>query len=652
LFKARPGARSLVNIGCCVKRINGTLKTKTLSISLICIATWAFAAVVARAEGKLLGDESDGGRAHPTHLIPLFYQADDGKKSNEQIKPGDDPLLPFSTKHTCGSCHSYDIINKGWHFNYVDPNVGCGRPGEPWILFDAKTGTQIPISHRAWAGTFKPEQVGLTARQFTLLFGRQTPGGGAGEIDSTEPGDISREAVSGKLEINCLSCHNGHYSQDQGGPSGYAVQIVRENFRWAAAASGGIASVTGSAKDMPSTYDPFFPEPPAGKTPPTVTYRKDAFDQENRVSFNIVREVRNQRCYFCHSNVYYESGGKEKWSADEDIHLTAGLKCVDCHRNGLNHNIIRGYPGEPPDPNNRQVVRTSTCEGCHLGADQPDRPLGGRLGAPVPMHKGIPPAHFKKLTCTACHSGPWPGEKTVLAKTSRSHRLGTPNVNKAEEMLPHIVAPVLVKGSDGKIAPHKVVWPAYWGTLQDQNVAPIAYATVEKVVGAVFAGLEFPASGDWPRLTIENIKAALKALASDRSLGGSVVYVSAGKVFRLDDSGGVAVEADHRAAAPYLWPIGHNVRPAAQSLGARQCEDCHSPTAPFFSGEVRIDSALDSEAGVFKRMIDLYEADGPVYVRVNWFFRLLIVGIMSLLILHIVGDLFRRVMSRLSKQAK
>jgi hypothetical protein len=37
-------------------------------------------------------------------------------------------------------------------------------------------------------------------------------------------------------------------------------------------------------------------------------------------------------------------------------------------------------------------------------------------------------------------------------------------------------------------------------------------------------------------------------------------------------------------------------------------------------------------------------------VRVNLFFKLLIIGVMALLILHILGDLYRRVMLRLFKR--
>jgi hypothetical protein len=315
--------------------------------------------------------------------------------------------------------------------------------GQPWILVDSRTGTQIPLSYRLWPGTFKPEQLGLTAREYIRYFGRHTPGGGAGELESQNPDEIMRQLISGRLEINCLSCHNADPTHNQGE---YFPQVVRENFRWASAATCGFATVTGSAIDMPDTYDPFMPEPPEDpkKVPPGIRYRKNAFDDNSQVFFNIVREVPNHRCYFCHSNLYIDKQDAEKWTSDEDVHLKAGLKCVDCHRNGIDHNIIRGYESEDfvlRSP----LAATSSCEGCHLGDKYSSAPAAGRLGAPVPEHKGIPPVHFEKLSCTACHSGPWPGEQTILTKTSRAHRLGTLGVNKSHEALPHIIAPVFAK---------------------------------------------------------------------------------------------------------------------------------------------------------------------------------------------------------------
>ncbi|MBA7640832.1 hypothetical protein ES703_48503 [subsurface metagenome] len=592
----------------------GLISTGFLCLLVFCLSvpTVCFANEAAEAETnqKLLGDESDGSRAHPIHLIPLFYENEDGEQG-EKISHDDDPLLPFSTRWTCGDCHSYGIIAKGLHFNAADPNVAPGRPGQPWILADARTGTQIPLSYRPWPGTFKPEQVGLTAREFTKYFGRHTPGGSAGEIETEYPDEIMREFISGKLEINCLSCHNADPGQDQGGSTGYAVQIARENFRWAVAASCEFASVTGSARDMPETYDPFMPEPPedAKKVPPGIKYRENTFDHENNVSFNIVREVPDHRCYFCHSNLYIDKEDTEKWTSDEDIHLKAGLKCVDCHRNGIGHNIIRGYEGESSASANH-LAATSSCEGCHLGEKDSPSPVAGRLGAPVPKHPGIPTVHFEKLSCTACHSGPWPTEKTILTKTARAHRLGTIGVNKSHEALPHISSPVFAQEPNGKIAPHKLLWPAYWGTLKDQNVSPIDFEVVKQTVGKVLANEKLPPSGDWPALSAEHITEALNSLKG--AVEGEPVYVSGGKLYSLDDSGKLHQEEDP-AAQPYLWPIGHNVRPAAQSLGVRYCTDCHATDGPFFFGDVAVDSPIVA-AREAKKMIEFLKVR-PFYTK-------------------------------------
>ena len=125
---------------------------------------------------------------------------------------------------------------------------------------------------------------------------------------------------------------------------------------------------------MPPTFDPFMPE--GGANEPKVTYRPEAFDADGQVLFDIVREVPDHRCYYCHSEVYYTGIEAEtterveavaeshidgndadanapgivesqteaetedmaaKWAHDEDVHLKAGLTCVDCHRNGLEH---------------------------------------------------------------------------------------------------------------------------------------------------------------------------------------------------------------------------------------------------------------------------------------------------------------------------
>jgi hypothetical protein len=219
----------------------GLILTGFLCLLVLCLSvpTVCFANEAAETDTvpKLLGDESDGSLAHPVHLIPLITEEGD------EISLDDDPLLPFSMQQTCGGvCHSYDLISTGWHFNAADANVEPGRLGQPWILADARTGTQIPLSYRSWPGTFKPEQIGLTNRQFLRIFARHMPGGGIGEHESEDPDEIMRSFVSGKLEIDCLACHDGDPGHNRGK---YAPQVARENFRWAAAATCSFASVSG-----------------------------------------------------------------------------------------------------------------------------------------------------------------------------------------------------------------------------------------------------------------------------------------------------------------------------------------------------------------------------------------------------------------------
>jgi hypothetical protein len=606
---------------------------------LLCFCEAAGAA--ADANSKFMGDASDGSRAIPVHLIPLLD--DEGEK----ITPAVEPLLPFSTRRTCGACHDYEKISHGWHFNAVEPNVAPGRGGQPWILFDAGTAMQIPLSYRTWPGAFKPELLGLTSWKFVQLFGRQMPGGGVGEIDSNNPDEVVHRFVSGKLEINCMACHDADPAHNQ---AEYADQIARQNFRWAAAATCGFASVSGSAKNMPIYYDPLISKPldDPGLIPPVVIYRKDTFDHKNQVFFDIVRKVSVERCYFCHSNHDVGKNAPEKWATDEDVHLASGMICADCHRNGLDHNITRGYEGEASVSKNPLAAALS-CESCHND---------GRLGAPVPKHLGIPPVHFDKLTCTACHSGPWPDKKTLRTKTSRAHALGTYNVNKSDDVLPHIIYPVFAKqppflssteDKGGKIGPHKLIWPAFWGSLKDQKVTPIPLEVVRPVACEIIGDNNLPSSGDWPVLTDEQIGKVLESLKSTPlsavadSKGGEAVYICGGKLYRLDDKGKL-ITAENDAAKPYLWPIAHDVRPAAQSLGVHRCQDCHSTDSPFFFADVEVDTPLASEKGVVKKMIE-FQGLNPVYTKLfafSFIFRpfLMVVAICSSAILAAVLILY------------
>lgn len=570
-----------------------------------------------QASEELLGDVSDGSRATPVHRIFLYDE------TGARIYPEDSPTLPFSTKQTCLQCHDYQKISGGWHFNTAGEP---GRRGQPWILTDPITATQIPLSHRNWPGTFRPESVGRTPFYFLQDFGRQLPGGGVGENDSSDTADLfMRWLVSGKLEINCLSCHDAEAAHDQ---TEFARNTRNQSFRWAATASSGFATVQGSAANMPDNYDIYRGVAPddARSVPPSVEYDLSRFDPQKKVFFDLTRNIPNERCYFCHSTKsYLLQQGEARWHSNEDVHIAAGLNCVDCHRNGLDHAMIRGYESEA-----ESGIRASfSCKGCHLGDDSAELPQEGHFGAPRPAHIGLPTIHFEKLTCTACHAGRRPTGKTQLVKTALAHGLGTHGIHKTDEVVPFIHSPVMANDEDGKIAPHNLLWPAFWGFLSGDSLQPLAPETVSSIVLAVIAKDTLTdstnyariLSGTWPAFSDSQFVQILDSLAVPDS-GKTPVYVGAGKLHLLSATGQLEKKA-HSAAEPYYWPIAHDVRPAAQSLGSGGCDDCHSVNSAFNFGKIGIRSPLTTVSQTEKSMSGFQEGWG-IYHRLfafTFFFR-------------------------------
>jgi hypothetical protein len=508
-------------------------------------------------------------------------------------------------KNTCGECHNYDIIKKGWHFNAGDSAIDSGREGHPWIFVDQQSSTQIPLSLRRWPGTYLPQQIGMSTMEFLQRFGRHMPGGGSGEDEGARSlNNLFRWMVSGDLEINCLSCHDAEFAHDQ---ADYAAQITRQNFRWAATASSAFAWVRGTAKDMPDNYDIYSGSAPdlLQKMAPQVFYDPSRFNYKNEVFFDVVRKIPNENCYFCHSTKIIDSERTQRWHYDDDVHLTSGLLCVDCHRNGLDHNIVRGY--EERDLKSKNSIAVSlSCRGCHMGNDEDPVPISGRLGAPKPVHYGIPALHFDKLTCTACHSGEWPASNLTRVKTSAAHALGMHGVNKSDNLLPHIITPVLKKMVNGKIAPHNLIWPAFWAQMNGDTLLPLDVDLIRPITEAYVVNDDTLHRGDWLDLTTVQISKILDSLSMDQESEGSFVYISGGFIYHKSDEGTLLQES-HPAAQPYSWPIAHDVRPAEQSLGVRGCNDCHATDSPFYFAQMKIDSPLDIHSNSSKRMIEFQD---------------------------------------------
>jgi hypothetical protein len=403
-------------------------------------------------------------RAPYVHRLNLYDHV------GQVIRTGDDPARPYSPAVTCGKCHAVSTIRHGWHFNAAEPGADPGRPGEPWFYIDAALGVVIPVTARGWPGTQRPADIGISTWDMLRRYARHMPGGGIGTPDVGQTASSERTdrwAISGPLEVDCMFCHGADAWHD---PGEWARQIERENFQWAATAALGLAVVRGEARNVPDDYDPLLgPDPDhPEQAPPTLVYDRTRFDADDRVRLDITLRPDPRRCYTCHSVRTVGAEAVPRWRGSGDVHLRAGMTCTDCHRNGIDHMIVRGFEGETLQ-NRSLTAEIYTCAGCHLGAaegGQTRERLGGRLGAPVPTHRGIPPVHFEKLTCTSCHSGPWPDRSLVRVQTSFAHGLGLASRDRGDTDPPEITLPAFAVQPDGKISPRYVVWPANWGWLR------------------------------------------------------------------------------------------------------------------------------------------------------------------------------------------
>jgi hypothetical protein len=550
---------------------------------------------------------------------------------------------PVSMSDTCGKCHDYAVMSKGWHFNAAMGNVKPGRPGEPWILTDTTTHTQIPLSYRGWTGTFNPRDIGMTDFDFVAMFARHLPGGGVGEPDKPDAQDPNtrRFLVTGPMQVDCLICHDGsgRYSYEE---RFNALKV--QDLKWAPTVADGLGTLSGF-RTAKSIADSWRGTNAAPTNVPAIKYDRDRFDADNNAFFPMTRKSSANACYYCHSSTTHEAD--LAWHADGDVHLRAGMTCTDCHRNGVDHMIVRGYEGEVKDRSitsdmidlrvkmllrddatltdgkarvdaedqlkaEQGKIETLSCRGCHMGTPDGERlagslapPMGGRLGSPLPMHKGLPLVHLEKITCTACHSGPYPKMQEQVAHTSMAHKLGLPGPERGENMAPVIVEPVFLRNTDGRIGAFKMVWPSYWGRIsKDGKIKPMLpdeAAKTVKFTPATAEDVERDPYNSKP-LTNDQIKAALEKFSADKSKD-EPVFIASGKLYRLD--GGTLKFAENDAAKPYSWALAHDVRPARQALGATGCAECHSDHAPIYLGAIAARGPVDFAQGVSKQMWEL-----------------------------------------------
>ena len=529
-----------------------------------------------------------GSRTSPVHLIPLKDEF------NQPIVPSGPNPLPFSAKYSCAPCHDYGVISQGLHFDTA-LNPGPGRPAEPWVWVDVRTGTLLPLSYRAWKGAWNPQQLGLSAWDMTLLFGRHMAGGGPAEPEDKDMTPESRWSVSGKIEINCLGCHNASPRQD---PSEWAKQLMRQNFRWAATAAAGLGEVGGMASRLAPTWDLFDgpnPDDSEWAVAPYVKYDKTLFDGKHRAFLDLAYKPADSRCLACHAAVPV---GTRKFDFEADVHTAAGIACVSCHRNDVSHNMIRGYEGEATD-NPALPSEELTCRACHLGAEtsRGEKILPGRLGAPTPRHRGIPQVHIERLACAVCHSGPRPEKEPATVRTSRANRLGIFGIADWATALPAIQEPVYLRDTNGKLTPQRLFWPAFWAELRGKKLTPLKPEQVQAAAGDIL----------FPEKAVTRVLAALMNVPD---LDGTPLLVTDGRVYSLNVDGGLNAEKSPAADA-------------ALSLAVEK-DGKVSPLIPEFD-PANAEQAADSEAKIQKVLEALAGAEqapgSPVVLYRNYLYR-------------------------------
>jgi hypothetical protein len=71
--------------------------------------------------------------------IPFHLKTEDGKIINPVT--GENADQPYSPRQTCGPCHNYNEITKGFHFQQGwDVIKDDFKPKMPWVLSDGMLG--------------------------------------------------------------------------------------------------------------------------------------------------------------------------------------------------------------------------------------------------------------------------------------------------------------------------------------------------------------------------------------------------------------------------------------------------------------------------------------------------------------------------------
>ncbi len=572
-------------------------------------------------------------------VCPPFPLRDEQGQAINPVKGAND-AVPYSPRQTCGTsgCHDYNKITEGFHFAQGKgekiPDIMSARYN--WVTSPGNYGgnwcSPAPLYRQlAPKRNSNPRLIDMTSFDFvTATCGACHPGGGPLELDRegkrydlwmSDPasgftsgadngfdGDYykARWAETGVIEADCLLCHMPEYDFKKRN-----AELANLNFRWAATAGAGFAAIKGKV---------------SANEQPIVSYDKSKFDAEGNLIVHIAPEPRNETCLNCHFKPDWKKRGSS-YSARADVHMMAGLRCVDCHAAGSKaaDPRIKGKElhqfGKGDDPSgwarNDLDNTVRSCEDCHLK---------GWRNAPLARHDWLPPLHMESLSCQACHI-PTRAVKSALVQASDAYnpapRISPPpkhiwtfydqemnfwnhygelELFTGKDAPTNITRPTLIRYK-GKIFPANRVHSAWVG--YEEEGKPGLNQLFMKDFFQMWTQHRADPANKYPELAkiaddnkdgiievnrpeeIDALLAATKAylVATKFPLDGKrLVWVSDSRAYYSSTESKELPHESHEATAyASVYKFSHDVSPARAAYGAGGCLDCHRQDSPFFA---------------------------------------------------------------------
>lgn len=481
--------------------------------------------------------------------VDVWLRNENGAK----ITPSDNETDPYSPRKTCGACHSYATISKGNHFQ--------GKSSE----------------------RRKADSSALPAALY--------------------PDNRSRFQKGSAGEADCLVCHMTGYRLDQRNRS------IRAGRELTAPTAG--ANLGEIQPDLKSSQKG---DPGNLSRRPAVIYRwgSPVFTRDGKLSGTIIRpSVSSASCLQCHGDDQaFHTATLHR--AEYDVHVRVGLRCTDCHGLAVNvpggrlaHRIGRGSSGQSVEKTGMK-----TCTSCHLDGLFRYRPgLPESAPNPLVVHAAkFPKAsfHFRLLSCTACHSTGQPAKGAYLmdASTGTVSWYTADNMSAAdrgafrkaaEKPWPPWIAIQGMKDGSGErytaAVPHTGQWFAErTGRNTFRALPPNAVSRAYQASRGITSVEVRDSSGrKIRRATVATEGDMEKMLQALHRLGYRKAVFMADKVYEW--KGGKIVSSELPFANTLSVPIWHNVVPIGrkQTLGAKDCRDCHDEKALFF-GKLKVRS--------------------------------------------------------------